>query len=184
MVKELKYLTKFPISIFEKKHSKLSKITGKYTHYKSRNSYAFSSKYGYFKIDKNGSVNFIITLKDSKNKVSYTIKIAKQYLYDSLMLNLLSTPIIRRKERNSKFWVNKKIQKHIPSINMNDMTPSEIMDSYINVKKELESIVKTTNDSKRKRTAEIQLENLLEQNWKAELLFEISMSEKIINTEI
>lgn len=176
-----KYLTKFPIGIRKKKHDRANSITGEVKHFNETNCYDFISKYGYFAIDHKNNVTFTISLVDRERKCTYNIKIAKQYLYDSLLLNLQYRPIVRKGSRTEKFYAHKHIKTILAEIQMNDLTPLQIKERYLRVKDGLEEYIKITPDDTYKRTAELQLERLISQQWKMELLNDIYIGEKVLD---
>lgn len=180
MSKEPTFLSKFPVAIREKKHSKINSINGKIKHFKDKQSFKFKSRYGYFAINSKGNVDFIIVLVDKENKINYKIKIAKQHIYDSLMLFLEYRPIERKTKRNKEFYIHNNNKLYNIDDDFDKLTPPEILERYNNVKNSLVSLIKDNSNDNRKRTAELQLERLIEQNWKMELLYEIYKSEKCV----
>lgn len=177
------FLTKFPVSITEKKHSIENPRTGNTIHYDSEISHAFATKYGYFDVDRKNNVTFIITLVDRTNEINYTIKVAKQYIYDSLMLFLQYRPVERKPWRTKNFYVHNNIGPLIPEAEMNKLTPPEIKERYMLAKGKLENFINDTPDETRKRTAELQLERMIIQQWKMELLHSIYVAEQIADSE-
>ena len=172
------YLTKFPISIRKKKHSRVNSITGETKNYEETPCYDFTTRYGYFTLDRRNNIKFIITLVDRKKKCNYIIKVAKVYLYESLLLNLMYRPI--RKEQDYNLYVHPNIKSLKPEFEMNKLTPLQIKERYQSAKESLEKIIENNSREKNIRTAEIQLEKLIGQQWKMELLYNIYMSEKEI----
>ena len=179
-IKPPTYLTKFPISISQKQHNELNPRTGETIYYKSEPCHDFITKYGYFDVDKGGNITFIITLVSIKNEISYTIKIAKQHIYDSLMINLMYKPIRREIERTKNFYVHKSIEGLIDLKEDNKLLPNEIVKKFIQAKEGLEEYVKEVDDEILLDRAHRQLEELIRQQWKMELIHNIRLSEKII----
>ena len=179
-IKTPTYLTKFPISISQKQHNELNPRTGETIYYKSEPCHDFITKYGYFDVDKGGNITFIITLVSIKNEISYTIKIAKQHIYDSLMINLMYKPIARRPERTKNFYVHKSIEGLIDLKEEEHLLPNEIVKKFIQAKEGLEEYVTEVKEEVLLDRAHRQLEELIRQQWKLELIHNIRLSEKII----
>lgn len=181
MRKATTFLTKFPISIREKKHSKVHSEKGTIKHYEEKPSRKFDSRYGYFAVDKAGSVRFIIILVDKDNKINYKINIAKQHIYDSLLLFLQYRPIQRASKANKEFFVHKNIKLDDIYGEFSKLTPFQIRKRFEKAKTGLNDIINDESNEVRKRTAELQLKRLLDQNWKMELIYDIYLSEKLVD---
>lgn len=176
------FLTKFSLSIREKQHSKINNINGNIKHFKDKISHRFKTNYGYFALDKKGNVVFTIVLVDKKEKKNYTIKIAKSHIYDSLLLFLQYRPIRRTVKSNKEFYVHNSNNLHNIDDDFSKLTPPEILERYKNAKSGLEPLIKDESNDIRKRTSELQLNRLIEQQWKIEFLYEIYQSEQLINS--
>ena len=174
------YLTKFPISVRQKRHTRDNSITGVTRHHKEEMCFDFKSRYGYFSVDRKNNIVFLIHLVDRKRKKNIIIKIAKQYIYDSLLLSLLYRPIRRDVSRNEKIHVRKNIKTLQDEKIMNDLTIGEIRERFLTVKNELAGFIDDSPTETKQRTAELQMERLLEQEWKIKLLSNISQSEQTI----
>ena len=173
------FLTKFPIKISQKKYNEINRINGNERKYEYTKCTDFTKTYGYFSIEKNGHVDFIIKLNDNNKRITYTIVIAKQHLYDSLLLFLQYRPVKRLKERTENFYTKHKISITSNNDLYNDSIQN-VKQQYDIAKTELKNIIDDSPDKVRKRTAELQLNRLLEQQWKMDLLSEIHKSQKTI----
>ncbi len=177
-----RYLTKFPVVVREQKHERENSINGHKTKYESTQSKRFSSHFGFFSIDKGNNVDFVITLKDSRNRRNIYLNIAKQHLYDSLLMFLQYRPIQRASSRTEQLYCKSerlhKLMDH--NSEMYNSTITEVRERFDNAKKELGNIIVDSPGPVSKRTAELQLNRLLETQWKMELLSMINESEKKI----
>lgn len=174
----LKPLCKFPISVRQKRHATVNRINGHVTHYETTPSYDFYTKYGYLLVDRGNNVNFVITLNNKTEGKTYIVRIAKEYLYDSIMLSLQHGSIKRNAKR--KMFVHKNIKSLDKIKELNNLSPDEIINRFKLVKEEVDKIVPDTSNPTRQRAAEIQSIKLLEQNWKADWFREIINSERLL----
>lgn len=177
-----RYLTKFPVVVKEQKHERVNSINGNKKQFKSTPSRQFASHFGFFSIDKGNNVDFVITLKDLRNKKNYYLVIAKQHIYDSLLTFLQYRPIRRAASRTEQLYC-KSERLHKLMDHNGDMYNSSITNAkeqFDNAKKELGDIIVDSPNPISKRTAELQLDRLLGMQWKMELLSMINESKKTI----
>lgn len=174
------YLTKFGISIREKKYSIENPKQNTFIHFKETPSNRFATKYGYFAVDKKGNINFIISLNDRKSKTIYNIKIAKQHIFQSLLYSLQFKPVRYNKNANENFFTHKDIISLMELEECNDMSLDDIKEQYKKVVSGMKSLIEETDNDVRKRTAELQLENLLKKQAKMEYFYEIRLCEEML----
>ena len=89
-------------------------------------------------------------------------------------------PIRRDPSRNKNFYTHNNLPVLIDEAERNKLTVGDIKERFLTVKKEIAGFIDDSPTETKKRTAELQLERLIEQEWKINLLSEIAESEKII----
>ena len=176
----IKFLTKFPIVVSEKRHDRVNAINGEKKQYKEHICRQFTSRYGYFAVDRANNVNFMITLVDLKKGKNIIVKISKQHVYDSLLLFLQHRPIKKSKKQTEQLYIKDNKKLVYDNNKLYNDTIENIKKRYYDIKNDLEGFIADTPNENMKRRAELQLNRLLEQQWKMELLGSIDQSEQVL----
>lgn len=158
------YIAKFPVHAEEKKSSEKE-----YNH-KSK----YKTAYGYLTLDKGNRLQFFISLSNKRESMKITI--AKHYLYDTLLANLMYKPIPRPRTVDDHLWLNPNARALRTHRDFNQMTPDQMYATFEHALESITDTVINTSDNQQKR-ARVQFDDLVMRQWKMDLIYTIWQTE-------
>lgn len=159
------YVAKFPLHVMEKTRAAAT--------YNSKSRY--SKAYGYLDLDKDNRLQLYFSLVSRKD--SLRINVAKHYLYDTLLLNLMYRPIPRPRTVDDKLWLHPDAKKLRTERRFNQMPPDQIHKVFEHSLEKMGNLV-TNLTGKQQIKARAQFDRLVEVQWKEDLLYTLWEAEK------
>lgn len=161
------YVTKFPVHVMEKKR------TEREYNIKSR----YNKAYGYLDLDRGNNLNFFISLSSKKD--SLRIAVAKHYIFDTLLFNLLHRPIPRPRTIDDKLWLHPGARALKTQREFNNMPPDQLHEVFENCIENIDGLV-TNLTGKQQKKAKEQFDRLQGQQWKVTALYELWQAENFV----
>ena len=158
------YIAKFPVHVLEKKRSDVT--------YKNYSRYSLA--YGYLELNKANQLHLYFSLASKKD--SLRIDVAKHYLYDTLLLNLIYRPIPRPNKVDNKLWLHPNPKALKTERMFNQMPPDQIHEVFERSLEKMGNLVTNLTEGQQKK-AKAQFDRLTMLQWKADLLYEIWCAE-------
>ena len=156
----MSYLARFPIHVRSKKA---------FTKQPYRKDKYFKTGYAELNIRKNGAIEFNLRIGDQK--YDFKITISKWSLYQMFLYHLSLRPIWQTK---SEFYISPEMRK-VKYVDIDKVPIADIIDDYDGAVKHLRLIIPTM-DGEHKDHAETQMRNLLDRQWKIDILRQIRLS--------
>lgn len=162
------YIAKFPLNVLQRDRGQ----------YKFEPSRKYQNSYGYLDLTKDNTLRLYLSLTSKGDVIR--VNIAKHYIYDVLLLNLMYRPIPRQSKADDHLWLHSGAKSLKTELIFNQMTPDKIHEVFENTLVGLDSLIKSSPEKERK-TALNQFNKLTTRQWKVDLLYEMFNAQKLLN---